>query len=256
MVADFLGRPTTLAPPALHRNKGDGTFEDVAAQVGLAHPLLAMGSNYGDIDGDGFPDPYFGTGEPSLATLVPNRMFRNVGGRRFDDVTAASGLGHLQKGHGVAFGDIDNDGDQDIFAVMGGAYAGDFYPNALFENPGTSHRWLNLELQGVRCNRSAIGARVRVVVDDGSGGERAIHTLVGTGGSFGSSSLRQEIGLGGARTIRRLEVRWPGAREVQVVEAVPLDRFVRLRQGEPRVQVLERRMFTLGGIRKPAVSEP
>ena len=100
VVAHFLGQPTGIEPLALHHNQGDGTFRDVAAEAGLAHPLLPMGSNYGDIDGDGFPDAYFGTGEPSLATLVPNRMFRNVDGRRFEDVTAAGGFGHLQKGHG------------------------------------------------------------------------------------------------------------------------------------------------------------
>jgi hypothetical protein len=133
-------------PNSLLRNDGDGTFEDVALEAGLAHPLVPMGSNYGDIDGDGLPDDYFGTGEHSLATLVPNRMFRNAAGRRFEDVTAAGGFGHLQKGHGIAFGDIDNDGDQDIYAVMGGAYAGDVYPNVLSENPGTPHHWLTLEL--------------------------------------------------------------------------------------------------------------
>jgi hypothetical protein len=199
-----------------------------------------MGSNYGDIDNDGHPDLYFGTGQPSLATLVPNRMFRNAGGRRFEDVTGPGGFGHLQKGHGVAFGDIDDDGDQDVYEVIGGAYAGDVYPNVLFLNPGNGNRWLTLELEGVRCNRSAIGARVRVIVDDETGREREIHALVGTGGNFGSSSLRQEMGLGQARAIKRLEVRWPGAREPQVVERVPLDRHVKLRQGAAEVAVVER----------------
>jgi hypothetical protein len=173
-------------------------------------------------------------------------MFRNVGGRRFEDVTGPGGFGHLQKGHGIAFGDIDDDGDQDVYEVMGGAYAGDVYPNVLFVNPGNGNRWLTLELEGVRSNRSAIGARVRVVVDEGDGREREVHALVGTGGSFGSSSLRQEIGLGQARSIRRLEVRWPGARRPQVVERVPLDRYVKLRQGAAEVQVVARPAFTLG----------
>jgi hypothetical protein len=240
VVADFLGRPSELEPLALYRNAGDGTFSNVAGEVGLARPLLPMGSNYGDIDNDGHPDLYFGTGQPSLATLVPNRMFRNAGGRRFEDVTGPGGFGHLQKGHGVAFGDIDDDGDQDVYEVIGGAYAGDVYPNVLFLNPGNGNRWLTLELEGVRCNRSAIGARVRVIVDDETGREREIHALVGTGGNFGSSSLRQEMGLGQARAIKRLEVRWPGAREPQVVERVPLDRHVKLRQGAAEVAVVER----------------
>jgi hypothetical protein len=249
MVRDFLGQPSALEPLALYHNKGDGTFENVAKGVGLAHPLLPMGSNYGDIDNDGYLDAYFGTGEPNLTTLVPNRMFHNLEGRRFEEVTGPGGFGHLQKGHGVAFGDIDNDGDQDIYEVIGGAYAGDIYPNVLFENPGNDNHWLTLELEGVRCNRSAIGARVRVVVDEADGRERFIHLLVGTGGSFGSSSLRQEIGLGKARAVRRIEVRWPGDPKPQVVDRVPLDRFVKLRQGASAVELLERRRIVLGGRR-------
>src|SRR5215831_15764379 len=54
------------------------------------------------------------TGAPSYAALLPNFAFRNQAGKKFADVTAATGTGHLQKGHGVAFGDIDNDGDEDI----------------------------------------------------------------------------------------------------------------------------------------------
>jgi len=247
VVADLVGRPSDLEALALYHNRGDGTFENVASEAGLAHPILPMGSNYGDIDNDGFPDAYFGTGEPSLATLVPNRMYRNVGGERFEDVTASAGFGHLQKGHGIAFGDVDNDGDQDVYAVIGGAYAGDVYPNALFENPGTDHHWLTVVLEGVSANRSAIGARIRVVVEDEAGRERSVHALVGTGGSFGSSSLQQEVGLGDARAIRRLEVRWPGDRDPQVVEDVPLDRFLMLRQGEARVRVVDRPKVWLGG---------
>jgi hypothetical protein len=70
-----------------------------------------MGTNHGDFDNDGWLDMYLGTGEPNLATLVPNRMFKNVDGLRFGEITASSGTGHLQKGHGVACGDWDRDGD-------------------------------------------------------------------------------------------------------------------------------------------------
>ena len=94
-----------------------------------------MGLNYGDLDNDGWLDFYLGTGNPDFDTLVPNRMFRNDGGRRFQDVTTAGGFGHLQKGHGVAFGDVDNDGDQDVFEEMGGAYQSDRAYSALYENP-------------------------------------------------------------------------------------------------------------------------
>ena len=74
-----------------------------------------MGANFGDLDNDGFLDVYLGTGTPSLAALMPNFMLKNDAGRRFPDVTEATGTGHLQKGHGVAFADFDNDGDQECY---------------------------------------------------------------------------------------------------------------------------------------------
>ena len=95
-------------------------------------------------------------------------MFRNgaapEGRRIFEDVTTAGGFGHLQKGHGIAFGDIDGDGDQDIYAVMGGWYSGDRYRNALFQNPGHGHHWITLRLEGQRANRFGVGARIAVTL--------------------------------------------------------------------------------------------
>src|SRR5713101_6602951 len=96
-------------------------------------------------------------------------MFRNDGGKRFQDVTSFGGFGNLQKGHGVSFGDLDNDGDQDIYENMGGAVSGDVYHNVLYQNPGNSNHWITLKLEGVLSNRAAIGARIRVVVLSGPG---------------------------------------------------------------------------------------
>ncbi len=216
--------------PRLYRNRGDGTFEDVAAQVGLDRVILVMGANYGDLDNDGYLDCYFGTGMPDMRTLLPNRMFRNDGGQRFQDVTSSGGFGSLQKGHGISFGDLDNDGDQDIHQVLGAAFEGDVYENVLLENPGHGNHWLTLYLEGVRSNRDAIGARLRVRVDSESAGERDVYVTVGTGGSFGSSPLRQEIGLGDAVAIALVEVTWPATGIVQVFESLELDRAYRLRE--------------------------
>ena len=72
-----------------------------------------MGSNFGDLDNDGWLDFYAGTGDPDLTTLIPNRMFRNADGKAFQEVTSSGGFGHIQKGHGVSFADLDNDGDFD-----------------------------------------------------------------------------------------------------------------------------------------------
>jgi hypothetical protein len=231
IAADYLDRPTEAERARLFRNRGDGTFEDVSEATGMSDAMLAMGGNFGDLDNDGYLDVYIGSGEPNMRTLVPNRMYRNAGGARFDNVTTAGGFGHLQKGHGIGFADLDNDGDQDIYAVMGGAFAGDVAYNALFLNPGHDHRWITLVLEGNESNRAAIGARIRVVVDTPAG-EREIHRVVCTGGSFGSSSLRQEIGLGDATSIRAIEVRWPTTGLVQRFDDVEPDRAYRVREGD------------------------
>jgi hypothetical protein len=227
--------------PRLHRNRGDGTFEDVGRSAGLVAPCLPMGANFGDLDNDGFLDLYLGTGSPSYESIAPNLMYRNDGGRRFEDVTLAGGFGQLQKGHGVAFGDLDDDGDQDVVEQLGGAYPGDAYPSALFQNPGAPGSWISLQLEGRTSNRSAIGARLVLTVGGGSAApesRREIHALVGTGGSFGGSSLRQEIGLGAAERVERLEVRWPPPGAVQVFHDIPARRFYRLREGARELESL------------------
>lgn len=201
-------------------------------KAGLDLPLFSMGSNFGDLDNDGYPDFYLATGEPDLRSIIPNRMFHNDGHGRFKDVTTAGGFGHLQKGHGVAFGDLDNDGDQDLYVNLGGAFEGDGYQNALFENPGMGNHWTTLFLQGTRSARSAIHARIRVTVRTPKG-ERDIHAMVGTGGSFGSSSLQQEIGLGDALSIAQVEVTWPATHQKQVFVDPPMDRQLKLVEGDP-----------------------
>ena len=219
----------------LYRNRGDGTFEDVSRAAGVNRVALTMGCNFGDLDNDGWLDFYLGTGAPGFRTQVPNLMFRNDQGRRFQDVTTSGGFGHLQKGHGIAFGDLDLDGDQDVVAVMGGAYTGDVFANALFENPGHEARWLILRLEGTSANRAAIGARVRVHLRTADG-DRILHRVVSSGGSFGASSLQVELGLGQALSIDAIHVDWPGG-ETQVFENLPLDRIVILRQADPSFRV-------------------
>src|SRR5690606_18429833 len=135
--------------PKIYHNNGDGTFSEVSKKMGLSEPMLAMGSNFGDLDNDGFPDFYIGTGAPSFTSIVPNKMYRNNQGKSFQDVTTSGRFGHIQKGHAVSFGDFDNDGDQDIFHVLGGAFEGDVYGDAFFENPvGNKKNWVTLILEG------------------------------------------------------------------------------------------------------------
>ena len=247
IAAVYLGEEDWAARPRLYNNNGDGTFATV--ESGLEGAVLAMGANYGDLDNDGFPDLYLGTGNPDLRSLLPNRMFRNDGGQRFQDVTSAGGFGHLQKGHGIAFGDLDNDGDQDIYQVMGGAYSGDVYYNTLYANPGHGNRWVTLVLEGTSSSRDAIGARVRVRVVEG-GVARDICAVAGSGGSFGGSSLQLELGLGRAEAIELAEVRWPATGTVEHFAGLGLDAVWRLREGDGRAVPVERGAFDLNRIVK------
>jgi hypothetical protein len=245
--AEALHRPIGRAGRIiLYRNNHDGSFTDVSDSVGLTQVVFAMGANFGDIDNDGYPDMYFGTGNPLYQSVIPNKLFRNVGGKKFDDETVPSRTGNLQKGHGVSFADLDNDGDEDIYIKMGGAFPGDAYQSLLFLNPGQNgNHWISLDLEGVHCNRAAIGARIKLSFLE-NGVRRNVYKDVNSGGSFGANPLRQHLGVGMAEVIDSLEIRWPGRPGgvdaatgagsghttglVQVFRNVGVDQFLRIRE--------------------------
>ena len=208
--AEMSGRSIGTERPKLYRNNGDGSFTSVEKEAGIDRSFYAMGCNYGDLNNDGLPDFYVGTGAPSFKALVPNRMMLNKNGNAFEEVTGQGGFGHLQKGHGIGFADLDGDGDQDVYAVMGGAFEGDGFMNALFENPGFGNNWIALKLEGVTANKSAIGARIKINTKESNGTSRSIYSVVSTGGSFGANTLTREIGLRKAVSISSVEITWPG----------------------------------------------
>ena len=229
----------------LYRNNGNGTFSDVAQEMGLNTIIYGMGNNFGDLDNDGWLDLYFGTGKPDLRALIPNRVFHNRAGKRFDDISM-NGFSHIQKGHAVAFADIDNDGDQDIYVVVGGAFDGDLGNNILYINPGNTNKWVTLFLEGVTSNRDAIGARIKVMVLQRDGKRRNIYATVGTGGSFGSSSLRQEIGLGDATQIVSVEVQWPKPGIPNTVYLdVPMNTAIKLKEGANKPEIIPLKPFQI-----------
>ncbi len=220
--------------PRLYHNNHDGTFTDVSQKMHVDSLLLTMGANFGDLDNDGWLDFYLGTGAAPLINVVPNQMFRNDAGRVFQNVTTSGGFGHLQKGHAVAFGDVDNTGSQDVFETIGGAMTGDKFYSVLFKNPGNANHWVKLDLVGVTSNRFAVGARIRLRVREADGKPRDIYRTVGSGGSFGSSSLRPHIGIGSARSIDELEIRWPGgnAETQRISGPIAADTRYEIKQGD------------------------
>ncbi|MBL9174904.1 MAG: CRTAC1 family protein [Verrucomicrobiales bacterium] len=250
VASDYLGQPSEGAKSKLYHNNRDGTFSDVTREAHLDRVIHTMGHNYGDLDNDGWLDFYCGTGDPDFRTLIPNRMFRNVEGRFFQDVTTATGTGHIQKGHGVAFADFDDDGDQDVYCALGGAFAGDLARNALFMNPGTTNHWLKLKLVGTRANRAAIGATLKVVLDTPAG-RRELHRVVSSGGNFGSNPLRQEIGVGNATGIAAVEIRWPGSDTRQQLSGLQLDTSYEIREGDAAPKVLPTHPVRLDGRKAP-----
>ncbi|MEO5943208.1 MAG: CRTAC1 family protein [Ferruginibacter sp.] len=227
----------------LFRNKHDGTFEDVSAKVGLNKIAFAMGGNFGDIDNDGFLDFYLGTGNPQFKSAVPNKLFKNINGNSFLDVTTSARVGNLQKGHGVSFADLDNDGNEDIYIKMGGAYKGDSYENSLYLNPGqNNNHWVNLNLSGTISNKAAIGAKIKIIFRENNI-ERVIYRDVNSGGSFGSNPLAQHIGIGKATSIDRVEITWPVTGKTQVLENIPVDTNMKIVEEDSKIVFYKLKRF-------------
>lgn len=236
VAADYLGIQSNSDWPRLYLNKGGQNFEDATQQANLKRIIPSMGANYGDLDNDGYLDFYLGTGAPDFRAVVPNRMFRNHAGKVFQDVTFAGNFGHVQKGHGISFADLDNDGDQDIYAVMGGSVSGDVSQNALFENPGSNNNWINIRLIGHNSNKSAIGAKIKLTLINKNNSTRTIYSTLSSGGSFGANSLSQEIGLGEIKSIKNLAIRWPNG-NAQYIDYGPIkaNQFIQIEENSKTV---------------------
>lgn len=216
-----------------------GKFSDASKDFGFNLPILGMAANYGDFNGDGWPDIYIGTGSISFGDLVPNHAYLNLEGKKFVDITSSINMGNLQKGHGIAFADMENRGNQDVVANFGGAFRGDKFFPSLYKNPGFQNSWITLRLEGTKSNRSAIGAQIKVRVRKKNGELREIYKQVGPGGSFGSNPLRAEIGLGDAREIIELEVLWPNLEGTRTkIDSVPLNSIYSLKEGEIKLRPL------------------
>lgn len=204
-------------PVSLYRND-QTAFTDVAAEAGLMQPTVApvkWGVGFGDFDNDGWEDILIANGNFSsrmdgLETEVkygePLQLFRNNGGRKFDDVSGSAGLndGRLQSRRGTALGDIDNDGNLD-FVVFNAAG-----PPSLFLNQthNGNHRVL-FRLIGTKSNRMGIGACVTVT----TGTMSQVDEVHGGGGYNSSNDTRLHFGLGEAAMIKKIEVRWPSGRK-------------------------------------------
>ena len=186
---------------------------------------------------------------------MPNVLLHNKEGKFFTDVTASSGTGDLHKGHGVAFADLNNDGDEDLLDEVGGAVPGDSHAFRLFENPGNGNDWINLRLVGVKTNR----ARHRRA-DQGDGRKRGPC-------AFDLPHRRQRrlvrrVAFAAAHRLGKgaqdidVEIWWPVSNTKQRLHNVPKNQFLEIKELTDGYQKLERHSFALGGAKDVASTSP
>ena len=199
---------SNAGPMVLLENQGGRSFEDVAADAGVAldRSVVGWGAVALDYDNDGDRDIYQALMRTATAVSPFNSLFRNLGNGMFQDISLASGAGDPGPSVGVAYADYDNDGWVDVVV---GNYDQSY---RLYRNLGGEHLengWLPLQLiGGAGVNRDAVGARVTVTTDDG----RVQVQEVRSGGVMGgSNALELYFGLGQA-DIEQVEIRWPDGR--------------------------------------------
>jgi len=247
-IRSYLGLPVSVETAKLYRNRHDGTFQDVTAQVGLDKVFMPMGSNFADVDNDGFLDMYLGMGNPSFAAMLPHALLRNEDGKRFVDITASSGTGEIHKGHGIAMADIERNGHLDIISANGGAVPADKHTLRLFQNPGNENDWINVRLTGVKSNRSAVGAEIKVTVENDGQAARTIYRTVGETSSFGGNPIEQHIGLGHGARIVSLDVWWPATKTRQQFPNVEKDQFIAINEFATGYVKLKRTLEPIGNV--------
>jgi len=224
----------------LYRNNGDGTFNDVtfASGIGINNQYVAWGCGFVDYDNDGWPDilqvnghvyPEIGGHEIGQTYKNPRLVYKNLGNGQFRDVSSAMGPGINQhfSSRGAAFGDYDNDGDIDALVLN----LGDL-PSLLRNDGGNKQNWIKIKLIGTKCNRTAIGARVRAVV-----GNHSQMDEVRSGSSVMSQSdLRLHFGLGKAQIVDLIEVRWPTTQKIESFPKVKANQILTIREGDGIVE--------------------
>ncbi|HEX3571690.1 MAG TPA: CRTAC1 family protein, partial [Acidobacteriaceae bacterium] len=215
-----------------YRNDGKGNFDEMtrAAKLGVETRFTSWGAGMIDLDNDGYPDILFVTGSvypeverklPQYPYKTPRVLFRNLGNATFEEIeSAGNGISAPHSSRGCAFGDFDNDGDVDVLIVNMNE------PPSLLRNDLTGKQnWLKVKLEGVKSNRSAIGARVLVRY-----GEKVqAQAVVSQSSYYSCSDPRLHFGLG-ASAEAAIEVFWPSGLHEQF-KKISANRLVTLREG-------------------------
>ena len=226
----------------LYHNNGDGTFSDVtfASGIGINNQYVAWGCAFLDYDNDGWADlmqinghvyPEIEGHSVGQTYKNPRLVYRNMGNGQFRDVSAEMGPGINERysSRGAAFGDYDNDGGMDALilnmndppSLLRNVPPGPGQPN------GGAQNWIKVKLIGTACNRTAIGARVRVL-----SGTHAQMDEVHSGGSVMSQSdLRLHFGLGKAAWADLVEVKWPTTQKFERFTKVAANQILTIKEG-------------------------
>jgi hypothetical protein len=224
----------------LYHNNGDGTFSDVsfASGVGVNNRYVAWGCGFVDYDNDGWQDiiqinghvyPEIDKYNFGQTFKNPRLVYKNLGNGRFKDVSAEMGPGISEQysSRGAAFGDYNNNGDMDVLILNLNDP-----PSLLRNEGGNQQNWIKIKLVGTKCNRTAIGARVRVMT-----GKHVQMDEVHSGDSVMSQSdLRLHFGLGKVETVDTIEVKWPTTQKIERFTQVKANQIITIREGEGMIK--------------------
>jgi hypothetical protein len=220
----------------LYRNNGDGTFSDVSATAGISVNTVHVnwGAGFIDYDNDGWADILHVTGHVypraekfnvASPLKTPRIVYRNLGNGRFRDVSAHMGSGITQRfaSRGCAFGDYDNDGDVDVLVLNMNDR-----PSLLRNEGGNQNHRIGVKLIGKVSNRSAIGARVRVV----TGNHEQILEVQSGGSVMSQNDLRLNFGVGKKQVIDMIEVKWPNQGVAEAFLNIDANQLLTIREGD------------------------
>jgi hypothetical protein len=217
----------------LYRSDGKGNFDDVTRQsrVGVETRYVCWGAGIFDLDNDGYPDIFMVTGNvypevgrklPQYPYKTPRVVFRNLGNQSFEELLEAAGPGvaAAHSSRGCAFGDFDNDGDIDILIINM------HEPPSLLRNDiRGKQNWIKVKLEGVKSNRSAIGARVLARY----GGKTQVQSVLSQSSFYSCNDPRLHFGLGSNISVD-LDVHWPNGL-TESFRHLPANRLITLREG-------------------------
>jgi len=212
---------------ALYTNIDGERFVDMSHPSGIAIPsgqYAGWGSSLIDYDNDMNVDIFKINGEIQHLHGQEDQVFRNILNRKFDDVSQSLGpyFSEENVGRGATFGDIDNDGDIDVFiSNLGGSFT------LLRNDKGNSNNWILVDLVGTKSTRDAIGAKVTVEAGD----DIRVLEKTSAGGYLSQNDPRLHFGLADHTMIGRIEIRWPSG-TVQTLENIEPNQILTIQEEE------------------------